>query len=153
MYRKMLVPLDRSKVAECILPHVRQIAGSCKGCEVVLLEVIATPPAWVMEQDGIHESHEAQKKIAREYLSEIKSRLISEGLKEVTITVEVQVGSAPETIINFAKQNAADLILMVTNVNPGISMLMVGSVADRVMRYSHIPVLMVRPKFSKTRKG
>lgn len=155
MYQKILVPLDRSKVAECILPHVKQIAGGCKGCEVVLLEVIATPPAWVMEKDGIHESHEAQKRLAQEYLSQIKSRLASEGLQEVTITTEVRVGDASENIIDFAKQKAVDIIIMATNVNPGISMLMIGSVADKVIRYSHIPVLVVRPEpFRKTtRKG
>lgn len=154
MYQKILVPMDRSKVAECILPHVKQIAGGCKGCEVILLEVVTTPPAWIMEHNTIHESHEAQKNLAREYLSQIKSRLVSEGLKDVTITTEVRVGEAPaEAIIDFAKQKAVNLILMVTNVNPGISMLMIGSVADRVIRYSHVPTLVVRPKFSKTRKG
>lgn len=155
MYQKMLVPLDRSKIAECILPHVKQIAGGCKACggacKVILLEVIETPPAWVMEHDSIRESHEAQKEIAREYLSKIQSGLISEGMN---VTTEVRVGNAPEAIIDFAKEQKVDVILMATNVNAGISMLMLGSVTDRVIRYSHIPVLVVRPEeFRKIRKG
>jgi nucleotide-binding universal stress UspA family protein len=151
MYQKMLVPLDRSKVAECILPHVKQVAGGCKSCEVILLQVIETPPAWVMENDSIRESHEAQKEISREYLSKIQSQLVSGGIN-ATITTEVLVGHAPETIIDFAQKKKVDIILMTTNVSSGISMLMIGSVADRVMRYSHIPVLMVRPAGAKKLK-
>jgi nucleotide-binding universal stress UspA family protein len=151
MYQKMLVPLDRSKVAECILPHVKQIAGGCRDCEVILLQVIETPPAWVMKNDSIHESHEAQKKVSKEYLSQIQSRLVSEGIN-ATITTEVLVGKAPETIIDFAQKKKVDIILMTTNVSSTISMLMIGSVADRVMRYSHMPVLMVRPGGTKPKK-
>ncbi|MFZ3207846.1 MAG: universal stress protein [Geobacteraceae bacterium] len=148
MYQKILVPLDRSKIAECILPHVKQIAGGCETCEVVLLQVIETPPAWVMENDSIHESHEAQKKISLEYLSKIRSQMASEGIN-ATITTEVLVGNAAETIIKFAQKKKVGLILMTTNVSSAISMLMIGSVADRVMRYSHMPVLMVRPAGAK----
>jgi len=49
MYQRVLVPLDGSKVGECILSHVKSIAGGCKVGELMLLQVIETPPAWVME--------------------------------------------------------------------------------------------------------
>jgi nucleotide-binding universal stress UspA family protein len=45
MYQKMLVPLDGSKLAECVLPHVKSIASGCGIKEVVLLRVVEpTPP-------------------------------------------------------------------------------------------------------------
>ena len=61
MYEKILVPLDGSKVAEeAILPHVRSVAEEGRKVrEVILLQVIETPPAWVMEHDSFQESHEA----------------------------------------------------------------------------------------------
>jgi len=148
MYEKILVPLDGSKVAEeAILPHVRSVAEEGRKVrEVILLQVIETPPAWVMEHDSFQESHEAQKKIAKEYLSKIQSQFNMEGVK---VTSEVSVGSAAETIIDFAKQKKVDLILMTTNVSSEISQLIIGSVANKVMRYSRLPVLMVRPPVKK----
>ncbi|MDI6777050.1 MAG: universal stress protein [Syntrophales bacterium] len=144
MYQKILVPLDGSKVAEeVILPHVRSVAEEGRKVgEMILLQVIETPPAWVMEGSGFQESHEAQKKTAKEYLSKIQSQLNLEG---VNVTSEVLVGNAAETIIDFAKQKKVNLILMTTNVSSTISQLIIGSVANKVMRYSRIPVLMVRP--------
>ena len=142
MYQKVLVPLDGSKVAECIFSHVKAIAEGCKVGGVILLQVIEAPPAWVMEAGGFQESHEAQKKIAKKYLSKIQSQL---NLGGVNVTSEVLVGNAAETIIDFAKQKKVDLILMTTNVSSGISQLIIGSVANKVMRYSRLPVLMVRP--------
>lgn len=142
MYQRVLVPLDGSKVAECILSHVKSIVGGCKVGELILLQVVETPPAWVMEAGNFHESHEAQKKIAKKYLSKIQAQLKLGG---VNITAEVLVGSAAETIIDFAKQKKVDLIIMTTNISSTANRLMIGSVADRVMRYSRLPVLMVRP--------
>jgi len=92
---------------------------------VILLSVIETPPAWVMEHDSFQESHEAQKKIAKEYLSKIQSQFNMEGVK---VTSEVSVGSAAETIIDFAKQKKVDLILMTTNVSSEISQLLIDEV-------------------------
>lgn len=143
MYKKILVPLDGSKVAETILPHVRSIADGCDAQEVILLRVIEDPPIWVIEAGTFEEAHEAQKKATKEYLSKIQSRLNLDGAK---VTSEVLIGKAPETIIDYANKNKVDLIIMITNVSSEISRLMIGSVADRVMRYSMLPVLMVRPK-------
>jgi nucleotide-binding universal stress UspA family protein len=95
-----------------------------------------------MEGKNFKESHEAQIKRAGKYLSKIQAQLKLGG---VNITAEVLVGSAAETIIDFAKQKKVDLIIMTTNVGSTVSRLMIGSVADRVMRYSRLPVLMVRP--------
>ena len=113
---------------------------------MILLSVIETPPAWVMEHDSFQESHEAQIKKAEKYLSKIQAQVKLGG---VNITAEVLVGSAAETIIDFAKQKKVDLILMTTNVSSEISQLIIGSVANKVMRYSRLPVLMVRPPVKK----
>jgi nucleotide-binding universal stress UspA family protein len=143
MYKKMLVPLDGSELAECVLPHVKAIATGCNVAAVVLLQVVEPPPARGTE--GIIDYgdwQDANMKIAREYLARVQSQLILEGLK---VESQVLEGMAAEAVATFAKGSGVDLIAIATHGRSGISRWVFGSVADRVLRSSGVPVLMVRP--------
>jgi nucleotide-binding universal stress UspA family protein len=143
MYQKMLVPLDGSELAECVLPHVKAIASGCQVKDVVLLRVVeplppGTPPAVnfeVVEKAGV--------KAAQEYLGRTKARLAKEGL---SVKTEVLIGRPAETIIDFAQRNNVDLIALATHGRSGIKRWAFGSVADRLVCCCSIPIVLIRPK-------
>lgn len=147
MYRKILVPLDGSELAECVLPHVEAISRGCSIGEVVLLEIVEPPPAWAIEGVDPVALQGANEKAAKEYLSKIQSQLASDGFN---VSAEVLMGKAAETIIEFAKRNAVDLIAIATHGRSGIGRWVFGSVADRILRSSHVPILMIRPAEHKS---
>ena len=141
MYQRILVPLDGSELAECILPHVKAMAKDCAAKEVVLMEVIEPLPSRVdLSSAKMDMLQNAGAEAAGEYLSKIESHLCAEG---VPAKSEVLRGKAAETIIGFAKQSA-DLVMIATHGRSGVSRLVHGNVADKILRSSCIPVLVVR---------
>jgi len=142
MYQRILVPLDGSELAECVLPHVKAIAKGCNIGEVVLLEVVEPPPAWAAEGIDFYAVQNASVEAAKEYLSKVQSQLSSEGFN---VRSEVLVGKAAETIIEFSQQNAVDLVAIATHGRSGISRWVFGSVADKLVRSSSVPLLLIRP--------
>jgi nucleotide-binding universal stress UspA family protein len=147
MYQKILVPLDGSEVAECILPHVKAIATGCGVRQVVLLRVAEPIPAEISPTIDFEEVQKAGVKPAKQYLARIKAQLSKEGLN---VEAEVLTGGAAETIINFVESNKVDLIALATHGRSGISRWVFGSVAEKVVRSSSVPVLLIRPKGFKS---
>jgi nucleotide-binding universal stress UspA family protein len=147
VYQKILVPLDGSELANCIVPHVKTIADGCNTKEVILLHVIepiyyALVGSPLIDAEAIQE--ELRKK-AEEYLRQTRSLLDKKGLG---IRAEVKEGSPAETIVDFAQENQVSLIVMATHGRSGIRRWFLGSVADKVVRSSHVPVLLIRPSGS-----
>lgn len=151
MYQKILVPLDGSQLAECVLPHVTAIASGCQVGDVVLVRVAEPfqPPAG-KGYEGLfpedlkkeRERFEAGEKAAAEdYMRQVTTRLKAEGRE---VESHVLVGKAPETIADFAGKKGIDLIVIATHGRSGISRWVWGSTADRILRSSCVPVLMVR---------
>ncbi len=147
MYKKILVPLDGSELAECVLPHVASLAGKGGVKTVVLLRVIepAYIPAGVygpgLSPDSIIAIDAASKAAAEEYLDKLVSRTAYKGVKVQSVIVS---GQAAPSIAEYAEKNAVDLIAIATHGRSGVSRWAWGSVADRVMRSACVPVLMVR---------
>jgi nucleotide-binding universal stress UspA family protein len=83
----------------------------------------------------------ARMAVAEEYLTELSKRVHYEGFKVETV---VQVGSASEAIAAYAEKNGFDLIVIATHGRSGVSRWVWGSVADRILRSSCVPVLMIR---------
>jgi len=146
MYNKILVPLDGSENAECIMEHVKAIATGCRVPDVVLLRVIEPFPAYYMDyrisEEFIRQSQDAAKADAREYLTKMADKMTKEGVSASTQVVE---GKAADTILDFATKNGVDLIIMATHGRTGISRWALGSVADKVVRSSSAPVMVVAP--------
>ncbi len=148
MYQKMLVPLDGSDLAESVLPHVESIAGGCNVSEVVLVRVFepvqipqsAIIEPYIKENDlkNIEDSHQAQ---ALEYLDSIVDRL---QISNTNITHKILKGPVAESLAQYAEENEVDLIVISTHGRSGISRWVMGSVADKVLRSSCVPILMVR---------
>lgn len=147
MYQKILVPLDGSDLAECVLPHVESIAKGCGVQNVVFLRIVE-PFQVPSGYDGPGFSTEEIKRIdsenkanAENYLGQMVSRTKYDG---ATGQSEVIIGKAAESIAEYATTNSIDLIAIATHGRSGISRWAWGSVADRVLRSACVPVLMVR---------
>ena len=147
MHEKILVPLDGSELAECVLPHVKAIAAGNGTRKVVLLRIVEPLPAGTPPAVDFEVVRKAGVKAAEEYLARIKARLSKEGLN---VEAEVLTGRPAETITDFVQREKVDLIALATHGRSGVSRWMFGSVADRLVRSLSVPVLLIRPKGSES---
>jgi len=151
MYKKVLVPLDGSALAECTLSHVKNLFKDGSVGEVTLLNVVKVDLPWaVMESDqypkgiDINAIRDPLFIASRKYLADMESRLVSEGIKVKTESLE---GNRPaDTITEYAQKEGMDMIIIGTHGYTGLKKLMLGSVAFGVLHQSHIPVLLIRPE-------
>ena len=193
MYNKVVVPLDGSKLAEVVLPHLEEIAKGCSIPEIILVSVTEdikgkTSKAYAIEGASAREFHMAPQggplplgstysgmiysvdtrtteapadfgkmaKTAWDYLLKIAVQLREKGLNS---SISVLVGNNPaEEIVRFAKEQAADLIVMGSRGKSGFNRWDMGNVADKVIRATDITVVLAKPKpgFKETkakRKG
>lgn len=144
MYKKIMVPLDGSKLAECVIPHVHTLAQGSEVKEIILVRVVEPfyPRGdFVLEESQIKKLEEGHKAAAAEYLQKLAKDLKFNGIK---VSYEVLFGSVAESLAEFAEKNQIDLIVIATHGRSGVSRWVWGSVADRILRSSCVPVLMVR---------
>lgn len=142
MYKKILVPLDGSKVAEGVLPHAKSLAYS-EGAELILLTVAANPAMdFVFSDPGLAESAvQEQEEKSKNYIIAIEDDLKSAGFRVSTL---MRVGSVAETILGVAEEVQADVIAMSTHGRTGAARWLLGSIAERVVHNSKVPVLLIR---------
>ena len=147
MYNRILVPLDGSELAECVLPHVAAIAGGCGVQDVIFLRAVE-PFHMPGVEASIYFSEKDRKRIdsenkadAGKYLKDLVNRTKYDGVR---VKYEVLMGRAAGNIADYATKNDVDLIVIATHGRSGASRWVWGSVADRVLRSACVPVLMVR---------
>lgn len=148
MYRRIVVPLDGSKLAECVLPHVKTIAQGNDVPEVLFIravEPIVIPYGrQVSKITSIEQlkTFEARHKLeAEKYLRKIEDRFKKAGVKTKIFVIN---GKAGEAIVNFVTRKKADVVVIATHGRSGVSRLVWGSVADRIVRSVRVPVLLIR---------
>ena len=142
IYKTALVPLDGSELAEVVFNYARELAGRL-GIDLILLHVYSPDEAESepMRRTYIeraaetikHTSEEAREKAGIKY-----------GDKPVKVTAHLSAGYPPDEILKYADANEVDLILMATHGRTGIKRWTMGSVADKVLRASKVPVWLVR---------
>jgi nucleotide-binding universal stress UspA family protein len=146
--RKILVPLDGSELAEKALqkPVLRGLGDAI---ELTLLRVITFPLPLVVPEGGVAievdgKIVQAEKDAALAYLDQVAEQLSSWHCR---VSTEVVAASATWSgIVDFAAANAFDLIAMSTHGRGGAARLLLGSMADRVVRSSTVPVLVFHPE-------
>jgi len=137
MFKKILVPLDGSKLAEGILSRVEGLAKVHDG-EVSLIRVALahTFPG----QDPVEHQVNVVRE-AEEYLTKIESNLRSVGVKVKSV---VCYGHDAKEIVEHAKWGDYDLIAMSTHGRSGLTQFILGSVANKVIHASTVPILLCR---------
>jgi len=142
MYKKILVPLDGSELAEKALKHAHTLAQSLHA-EIVLLRVIVfiTRDYDVIPMEGAVSDEVIAD--AKRYLERAAGDLRRLGLK---VTTQVNSGHVADTIIDYSEKHEVDLIVMSTHGRTGPARWLIGSVADRVVHGGQVPVLLVRAK-------
>lgn len=143
MYRKMLVPLDVSELSAVSFPYARELAARLD-LEIILLHVQS--PGEQGEIPRLQDDIRHRAEIVKRQAEEVRERIgIKPGGKAIQVRGEVATGSPAEEIIRSATENNVDLILMATHGRSGIKRLVLGSVAEKVLRTSNVPVWLVRP--------
>jgi nucleotide-binding universal stress UspA family protein len=168
MFEKILVPCDGSDLAEqSVFPYVQDL-GTQMGEEVIILRVIPSPPgrsgtafrAGAPEMprplpETPHDARVARHPIyrdqeiasaedeARRSLTKAEAMLREQG---VEVRSQILLGDPAEEIIEFAEKEHVDLIVMCSHGSGGIRRWVFGSVTEKVLRGTTIPVLIVRPK-------
>ena len=137
MYKSILVPLDGSMLAENILAEIEALALLLDA----KLNLIYVSKAHVLP--GVDPT-DAQVKVvntAKEYLETIQERLSA---KNFEIEIHTPYGNPADKILEFCRRHDIDLIAMSTHGRSGIGRWLLGSVAEKVVRHSEIPVLLLR---------
>jgi len=148
MYKKILVPLDGSGFAECSLEHVKVITSGSNASKIILFRVVEPLSAetvyalTIAGDDLLRKAEMDNQTAARNYIVKVKKELATNGLKVETVVID---GRAAEEILDYAKNNKVDLIVMTTHGKSGISRWFFGSVAHKVLQHSPIPILLIAP--------
>ncbi len=145
MYRKIMVPLDGSTLAECVLSHAEAVAKGCND-EVILIRVVEPLEhlfrgldSGILPEERKHIEAESVES-ARDYLQQIKEKLD----KGITVKTEVLLGKVDDQLVDYANKNDVGLVIIASHGRSGISRWVWGSVADHILRSVCMPVMMIR---------
>ena len=146
MYKKILVPLDGSKRAEVILPHVEGLAHKYQST-VILMQVIELMP--IMSPPGQPDmtfyqvEFDRRRQNAEDYLRNVQSKLQDKGIETKYAIIE---GASVASIIEIATQEDVDLIAMASHGRSGLAQVFYGSVAAGLLQRIDRPLLLIRAK-------
>jgi nucleotide-binding universal stress UspA family protein len=141
MYLKILVPLDGSDLAECVLPHVDALTGDREDARITFLYVVQRLDVPLTDASYKKRIEADGKKAAEGYLK----KLTANSKYKDKASGKVLIGKVADTIIDYAARNKTDLIVMATHGRSGIiSHWFYGSVAEKVVHGTKIPIWLVK---------
>jgi len=146
MYKNILVPLDGSRRAEAILPHVENLA-LCFNTKVILL--VVEEPALMLEYDEVVDmskylkERDRQKKKTQSYLAVLQEKFRAKGIE-----VQTCIGHGPvvKAIIDAAQTENAELVAMASHGHSGLPRTFYGSIAAAVLQRIDRPLLLIRTR-------
>jgi universal stress protein A len=145
-WRNIIVPTDFSECSDRALALADWLAQQ-HGARITLLHVVEVPSGLALDT-MVHPVEQAESSTVAHYLSgpahERMRQQCSRLFGRQPHAVQVAFGSASETIVSVASEQQGDLIVMGTHGRTGIRHLLLGSVAERVVRSAACPVLVVR---------
>lgn len=142
LFKRILVATDGSESAEKAASHAVNIAKAA-GAELYALYVISTKHSVTTRsvKGWTHEFEEGLAKRGQAAICNVEQLGKEAGLKVKPVSLR---GIPAEEILNYAEKNGIDLIVMGTKGLKGIEKLLIGSVAENVIRHSKVPVMIVR---------
>jgi nucleotide-binding universal stress UspA family protein len=135
---KILVPLDGSTLAESAVAKAVEVAGD----RSVTLMLLRAAEAHTLPGMDPTEAQVEVVREAEEYLATVAAGLKRQGLKGVETSV--WYGPAAAAILDAARLRKADMIVMSTHGRSGLGRLILGSVAESVLRGTTTPLLLLR---------
>jgi len=153
MFKRILVPMDFSAPSDAALDYARAVATRFDA-SLHLLHVAEDPyralysaEVFVPEMEGVRDE------ILGDVISRLKDRLCESDMSELHATVAAVIGTPAGFIVEYAAAHEIDLIVMGTHGRGGMSRLLMGSVAEQVVRTAPCPVLTVSEACVKTAKA
>ncbi|MBN1452697.1 MAG: universal stress protein [Anaerolineales bacterium] len=140
MFDPILVPLDGSQLAECVLPHAAAFARSFDA-EITLLRILEKNQAGVSAQLFDLLNWQIQKTKATLYLEEIKARFIESNIQVRAIVLE---GLVPEGITDYAQNEGMKLIILSSHGRHGMTQWGISSITQKIILSAPTSVLIVR---------
>lgn len=154
MYQKIMVPLDGSSLAECVLPHVQAFIKGFNVSDIILARVIepvkpdfrtydsTMDETFIGEAQKIWDNLEKRESAsAKNYLSQLAEHLKQ---KDTAIHPEIFIGDAAKNLADYVESHDIDLIIMASHGYSGIKRWIMGSVAEKLFRSVSVPVFLVR---------
>ena len=142
-FKKILFPVDLSEVTPKLVPYVKEMAATFDA-EVHLLFV-----ARILQHfTSIYVPHPSISKFEAEIVEGAEKKLqefVEEQFETDSCTARVVLGDPAEEILNYAQAEGIDLIIIGTHGRKGLERIIFGSVAERVVKKSPVPVLTVNP--------
>jgi nucleotide-binding universal stress UspA family protein len=143
MYQSILVPLDGSKLAEAILPEVEELTSLLKArLHLIMVSRVNVLPGLDPTDAQVKVIHRAQ-----EYMEKLKKQLTA---RIIDIELHAPYGEPAEKILEVCRRHDIDLIAMSTHGRSGIGRWLLGSIADKIVRHSEKPVLLLRARNTDT---
>jgi len=140
MFNRILVPLDRSSLAECVLPHAIALARSLDA-QLLLLHILSAPD----KQDGLRAvdclEWQLRRAEAESYLHGVCAHMREAG---VGCNTQISEGDAAEQIVACARDNEIGLVLIASHGQSGLSAWHVSSVVQKVIVRAHTSLMIVR---------
>ena len=141
MYKRILLPLDGSAMAEQALSHAIAQAQQFEATLILLRVFEPFPHVRGMSASDLDSIKQQTNEWAQEYLDQHVADIREKGISVQAAIVE---GRPDVTILQFGEEHQVDLIVICSRGRSGLSRWLMGSVADRVVRGATVPVLLVR---------
>ena len=152
MFKKILVCLDGSNLAEQIIPYVAEEAH-CLG-KVIMLRVVSIPqidvslgvpgaPGTAVRTESMLKEYRKEMAEAPAYLEKQAKVLRDKGLDVECIVLQ---GPAGELIVKYAVDNQIELLALATHGRTGLRRVVFGSTAEYVLRKVGLPILLITPR-------
>lgn len=138
--KRLLVPLDGSRLAECVIPIVVSLAAHLDARVTLLYVMERQTPTTVHGDRHLTGAAEADA-----YLMDLSARMLADGVVADRHVHPNQEGDVAKSIVDHAGDLAADLVVLATHGGGGARRVLFGSVAQQVLRRGTRPVLLVRP--------
>ncbi len=135
--KSVLVPLDFSELSYQAIAPAREYVEDTSSLEVIHVLTPLNQEYPVATEDPVEDKQRKQK--VQDFLQNKLSEMGYEGIK-----IQVEIGDPSTKIVDYAENIETDLIIMPSHGRKGVSRFLLGSVAERVARLSHCPVLILK---------
>jgi len=143
-YKKVLFCTDFSKNSDCAFDYAFGIAKRDEGVLYILHVIPANPDHYNLERCLTREELDRVKATLREDREKIYNDQYVSHIKDKTkVKIITKSGREDEEILKFARKENIDIIVIGTHGRTGIEHLFIGSVAEKIIRHSPIPVFII----------